>query len=59
MRCRGRDEILDGRKKLDVTPKFRDKYTQNDQNHTVSTNFRLDGRKNGRDQDFRVFAKTT
>ena len=30
-----------------------------DRNRTVSRNFRLDGRKYGRDQDFRVFAKTT
>ena len=30
-----------------------------DENRTVSTKFRLDGRKSGRDQDFRVFAKTT
>jgi len=42
---------------MDVTAKFRDKYTQNDQNRTVSTNFRLDGRKNGRDQDFPTFPK--
>ena len=40
---------------MDVTVKFRDKYTKNDQNRTVSTYFRLDGRKNGRDQDFRTF----
>ena len=51
--------ILDGRTKLDVTTKFGDKYTKIDQNRTVSTNFRSDGRKNGRDQDFRVFAKTS
>jgi len=43
--------------KVDVTAKFSAKYTQNDRNHAFSIDFRLDGRKKGRDQDFRGFPK--
>ena len=42
---------------VDVTAKFSTKYTQNHQNRAFSTDFRLDGRKKGRDQDFRGFPK--
>ena len=41
--------------KLDTTSVFIDLGLKVDEKCTVSTNFRLDGRKNGRDQDFRTF----
>jgi len=44
-------------RKVDATAKFSAKYTQNDRNRAFSTDFRLDGRKKGRDQDFRTFPK--
>ena len=44
---------MDG--KMDTTCVFIDLGLKMDQNHTVSTNFRLDGLKKGRDQDFPIF----